>query len=72
MMPPMVSSEDAHAASLALASQHQLPYWDALIIATCAEHGIKTLYTEDAPALKKPLGVVCKNPFAAKASIATP
>jgi predicted nucleic acid-binding protein len=63
LMPPIASSIEAHGEALALATQHQLPYWDALIIATCAEHGIKTLFTEDAPSAKRPLGVACKNPF---------
>ena len=47
-----------------LAATHHYQVWDALIIAICAEHGVKTLYSEDAGSLKKPLGVQVVNPFA--------
>ena len=66
-MPAIESSLAAHEAALALAAQHQLQFWDALIIATCAEHGVKKLYTEDLPSLRKPLGVTVENPFKQKA-----
>ncbi len=39
-------------------------FWDALILATCAEHGVKRLYTEDFGPQKQALGVVLVNPFA--------
>ena len=51
------------AAALALATTHQVQYWDALIIASCAEHGVKQFYTEDGPGITKPLGVRCTDPF---------
>ena len=38
-------------------------FWDALILATCAEHGVKRLYTEDIGPQKQALGVVLVNPF---------
>ena len=63
LMPALPSSTEAHRVAMQLATQHQLQYWDALIIATCAEHGVKTLYTEDLPSLKKPAGVSVENPF---------
>ena len=63
MMQPIASSNEAHAAALALATTHQVQYWDALIIASCAEHGVKQLYTEDGPGIVKPLGVRCTDPF---------
>jgi predicted nucleic acid-binding protein len=47
-----------------LASEHKYQVWDALIIAICAEHGVKTLYSEDTGSLKRPLGVHVVNPFA--------
>jgi predicted nucleic acid-binding protein len=47
-----------------LTVNHQYQVWDALIIAICAEHGVKTLYSEDAGSLKRPLGVHVVNPFA--------
>ena len=57
LMPPIASSLTAHDSALELATTHQAQYWDALIIATCAEHGVKRLYTEDGPGITKPLGV---------------
>ncbi len=48
-----------------LAATHKYQVWDALTIAVCAEHGVKTLYSEDAGSLKRPLGVHVVNPFAA-------
>lgn len=46
-----------------LATAHKYQVWDALIIATCAEHGIKKLFSEDAGSMKQPLGVRVINPF---------
>ncbi len=63
LMPPLVSSLTAHEKALELAANHQMQYWDALIIATCAEHGVTQLYTEDVPGKARPLGVRCVNPF---------
>ena len=47
-----------------LAAAHKYQVWDALIVSICAEHGVKTLYSEDAGSLKRPLGVQVINPFA--------
>jgi predicted nucleic acid-binding protein len=58
-MPPLPSSITAHTAALQLATEKQVQYWDALIIAVCAEHGVKQLYTEDLPSSPKLLGVKC-------------
>ncbi len=55
----------AYAQAWKLVSAHHYQVWDALIIAICAEHGVKTLYSEDAGSLKRPLGVHVINPFAA-------
>ena len=63
MMQPIASSNGAHSTALELATMHQVQYWDALIIATCAEHGVKQLYTEDGPGMARPLGVRCTDPF---------
>lgn len=59
LMPPIPSSVTAHNAALNLAAEKQVQYWDALIIAVCAEHGVTQLYTEDAPSAPKLLGVKC-------------
>ena len=47
-----------------LAATHKYQVWDALIIAVCAAHGVKTLFSEDAGSLKRPLGIHVVNPFA--------
>jgi predicted nucleic acid-binding protein len=66
VMPAMPSTVTAHVAALKLAAERQVQYWDALIIAVCAEHGITHLYTEDTPSAPTLLGVKCVSPFAAK------
>ena len=66
VMPAMPSTVTAHVAALKLAADRQVQYWDALIIAVCAEHGVKNLYTEDTPSAATLLGVKCVSPFAAK------
>ena len=66
VMPPIPSTITAHAAALKLAAEKQVQYWDALIIAVCAEHGVTQLYTEDAPSAAKLLGVRCVSPFGVK------
>ncbi len=66
VMPAMPSTVTAHVAALRLAAEKQVQYWDALIIAVCAEHGVKQLYTEDTPSAAKLLGVKCVSPFAVK------
>ena len=63
LMPPMPSSVTAHSAALNLAAEKQVQYWDALIIAICAEHGVTQFYTEDAPSAPKLLGVKCVSPW---------
>lgn len=63
VMPALPSSVTAHAAALKLATEKQVQYWDALIIAICAEHGVTQLYTEDTPSAPKLLGVKCVSPF---------
>ena len=66
VMPPMPSTVTAHAAALKLAAEKQVQYWDALIIAVCAEHGVTQLYTGDARSAAKLLGVKCVSPFGMK------
>jgi predicted nucleic acid-binding protein len=63
LLVPLPSSVLAHACALKLAAAKQVQYWDALIIAICAENGVKTLYSEDAPSAKKLLGVQITSPF---------
>jgi predicted nucleic acid-binding protein len=63
LMPALASSVTAHSAALKLAAEKQMPYWDALIVAVCAENGVKKLYSEDFPGSIKPLGVHCVVPW---------
>lgn len=58
------ASVQAYDQAWQLTARHKYQMWDALIIAICAEHGVKTLYSEDAGSLKRPLGVHVVNPFA--------
>lgn len=58
------ASPESYQAAFELVAKHHYQMWDALIIAICAEHGVKTLYSEDAGSLKRPLGVHVVNPFA--------
>lgn len=61
----VAASANAFKTALALSASTQRQFWDCLIIATCAEHGVKTLYTEDVGGLPhKVLGVALVNPFA--------
>ena len=57
------ASAAAYTQAWTLAATHKYPVWDALTIAICAEHGVKTLYSEGAGSLKRPLGVQVINPF---------
>ena len=57
------ASRQAYAQAWNLAAQHKYQVWDALIIAICADHGVRILYSEDAGSLKRPLGVRVVNPF---------
>jgi len=59
----LAASEMAYERAWKLATVHQYQVWDALIIAVCAEHGIKKLFSEDAGSMKQPLGVRVINPF---------
>lgn len=58
------ASQPAYEQAWKLAATHKYQAWDALIVAICAENGVKTLYSEDAGSLKRPLGVHVVNPFA--------
>lgn len=55
----------AFAAAMRLSARTGRQFWDSLIIATCAEHGVETLYTEEqGPEPHTALGVRLVNPFA--------
>lgn len=50
--------------SLRLQTTLQVSVWDALLIAACAEAGVKTLYTEDLQSQPVIDGISIINPFA--------
>lgn len=50
---------------LRLQMTHQLSYWDALLLAACAEAGVTRLYSEDIQSRPEIEGITLVNPFAA-------
>jgi predicted nucleic acid-binding protein len=42
---------------------HQVSYWDAMLIAACADAGVTRLYTEDDQSMPTIAGVEIINPF---------
>lgn len=44
--------------------EHQVSYWDAMLIAACADVGVSRLYTEDMQSAPRIAGVEIVNPFA--------
>lgn len=56
---------DSHAAALAIARDHGLSFYDALIIASALESGCGTLYSEDLQDGRVLQGLTIINPFAA-------
>ena len=58
------ATPEVFAQALVLSASTGRQFWDSLIIATCAAHGIKVLYTEDLGAEPhEVLGVSLINPF---------
>ncbi|MGH6714776.1 MAG: PIN domain-containing protein [Bradyrhizobium sp.] len=54
---------DTHNAALAMARDHRLPFYDALIVAAAIEADCDTLYTEDMQHGRTIGGVKVRNPF---------
>ena len=54
---------DTHAAALALARDHTLAFYDALIVAAAIESGCDTLYSEDLQHGRSISGLTIVNPF---------
>ena len=54
---------NTHAGALALARDHSLSFYDALIVAAALEAGCDTLYTEDMQHGRKFGGLAVVNPF---------
>lgn len=61
---PLLPTWSAQDLAENLLSKSNLSFWDAMIIAACAESGVKTLYSEDFDSATTPLtGVTIINPF---------
>ena len=60
------SSHSALRSALDLHADHQLPIWDALILAVAAEHGCRLLLSEDYQSGFTWRGVTVVDPFAPK------
>ncbi|MCP3370211.1 PIN domain-containing protein [Bradyrhizobium cajani] len=54
---------DTHAAAIALARDHTLAFYDALIVATALEAGCNSLYSEDLQHGRSLGGLTIVNPF---------
>ncbi|UWU92870.1 PIN domain-containing protein [Bradyrhizobium sp. CB1015] len=54
---------DTHAAAIALARDHSVAFYDALIIASAIETGCDTLYSEDLQHRRSIGGLTILNPF---------
>ena len=61
--PPLALTLDLHAAARTLAEDHQLSFYDALIIAAAIEAGCNTLFSEDMQHGRSVGGLAIVNPF---------
>jgi predicted nucleic acid-binding protein len=61
--PPLALTLDLHAAARALAEDHRLSFYDALIIASAIEAGCDILYSEDMQHGRTIGGLAIVNPF---------
>jgi predicted nucleic acid-binding protein len=61
--PPLAITLDLHAAGRALADDHRLSFYDALIVAAAIEAGCDTLFSEDMQHGRKFGSLIVVNPF---------
>jgi predicted nucleic acid-binding protein len=61
--PPLPLSLDLHHSARSLAQDHQLSFYDALIVATAIEAGCDTLFSEDMQHGRSIGGLAIVNPF---------
>ena len=61
--PPLVLTHELHTAARALAEDHGLSFYDALIVAAAIEAGCDTLFTEDMQHGRRIGGLAIVNPF---------
>lgn len=66
LMRPCAVSANGFAHALSYSRRTGAQFWDSLILATCAEHSVKRLYTEDIGPQKQALGVALFNPFSGR------
>jgi predicted nucleic acid-binding protein len=61
--PPLPLTLDLHTSARALAEDHGLSFYDAMIVAAAIEGGCDTLYSEDMQHGRAIGGLTIKNPF---------
>ena len=61
--PPLALTLDLHAAARALAEEHRLSFYDALIVVSAIEAGCNVLYSEDMQHGRTIGGLAIANPF---------
>jgi predicted nucleic acid-binding protein len=66
--PPLTLTLDLHHSARALAQDHQLSFYDALIVASAIEAGCDTLFSEDMQHGRSIGGLAIVNPFLEGAS----
>jgi predicted nucleic acid-binding protein len=63
VQPPLALTLDLHAAARVLAEEHQLSFYDALIVVSAIEAGCNVLYSEDMQHGRTIGGLTIANPF---------
>lgn len=61
--PLILPSADILDLGLRIHREHQVSYWDAMLLAACTEAGVDRLYSEDVPGRPEVAGVIVLNPF---------
>ncbi|MCB9865759.1 MAG: PIN domain-containing protein [Phycisphaerales bacterium] len=61
--PLILPSPDILDSGLRIHREQQVSYWDAMLLAACAEAGVDRLYSEDIPGQPTVAGVAVVNPF---------
>ena len=61
--PPIPLTLDAHESAIALAREHRLSFYDALIVAAASQAGCAVLFTEDMQDDKRVGSLMIRNPF---------
>lgn len=64
MFPVVLPTEHVLDEGTRIHREHQVSYWDAMLLAACAEAGVTRLYTEDLQSAPRIAGIEIVNPFA--------